>query len=255
MPTYSMINASQWTPAIAKNGAPAIGATPIRPAQLIWISMPRLQRVAARDQHEQLARDHDRDRPPRKQREVPADDHPRDDQEPVDERIEQRAEAAVLAGQARGEAVEVVRPADHREQHDRERVLAVVARQRDHQEHRDRGEPDEVDRVRDRPRVQGVAGQRRLGRRPRPVDPAQAPLADVRAHRPAGRRLTAARARARRPPRRRRPAGPCATPGPAGSGPRPRRLQSVRRPTVTRSGQPSSSASVNFSPGPASRSS
>ena len=58
--------------------------------------------------------------------EVPADDHAGDDQQPVDDRVEQRAEPAVLAGQARGEAVEVVRPADHREQDRRQRVLAVA---------------------------------------------------------------------------------------------------------------------------------
>ena len=37
-----MISASQCSPAIAQNGAPAIGATPRRPGQLIWISIPRL---------------------------------------------------------------------------------------------------------------------------------------------------------------------------------------------------------------------
>ena len=59
--------------------------------------------------------------------------------------------------------------------------------------------------------------------------------------------------RAARRPRPRAPAGRlCARGAPA---PRARPTRSERRPTVTRSGQPSSSASANFSPAPASRSS
>ena len=101
-----------------------------------------------------------RDRPPRQQLEVPADDHPGDDEQPVDDRVKERAEAAVLTGEARGEAVEVVGPADHGEQDDGERVLPVVAAERDDQEHRDQREPDEADRVRDRPRVERLIGSR-----------------------------------------------------------------------------------------------
>ena len=44
MPTYSITSASQWTPAIAKNGAPIVGATPSRPGQLIFSSTPRSAR-------------------------------------------------------------------------------------------------------------------------------------------------------------------------------------------------------------------
>ncbi len=40
MPTYSSTSASRCRPAIAKNGAPIVGATPSRPGQLILISMP-----------------------------------------------------------------------------------------------------------------------------------------------------------------------------------------------------------------------
>ena len=98
-----------------------VGATPIRPGQLIFSSTPRAQAVAAEPEHEQLAGDHDHDRPPRQQREVKRHHHPGDHQQAVDDRVQQRAEAAVLAGQPRREAVQVVRPADHREQ-DRRRA-------------------------------------------------------------------------------------------------------------------------------------
>ena len=166
-PTYSRTSASQWTPAIAKNGAPIVGATPSRPAQLIFRSIPRDKPVAAEREHQQLARDRDRDRPPRQQREIPRDDHPRNDEQPVDHRVQQRPEPAELAGQPRREAVEVVGPADHPEQHHGERALAVHARERDHQEDGDQREPDVADRVRDRPRVQRLA-RPRLRRRSGP---------------------------------------------------------------------------------------
>ena len=50
------------------------------------------------------------DRPSRQQREVEGHDHPGDDQQPVDDRVEQGAQPAVLAGEPGGEAVERSRP-------------------------------------------------------------------------------------------------------------------------------------------------
>ena len=103
---------------MAKNGAPIVGATPSRPGQLIFSSTPRCSAVAAEHEHEQLAGDHDHDRPARQQRRSGSTTTiPEIDQQAVDDRVEQRPEPAVLAGQARGDAVEVVGPADDREQH------------------------------------------------------------------------------------------------------------------------------------------
>ena len=72
-----------------------------------------------------LARDQHRERPARQQLELPADDDAGDDQQPVHDRVHQRAEAAVLAGHARGDAVGVVAPADDREEDRGQRVGAA----------------------------------------------------------------------------------------------------------------------------------
>ena len=106
-----MTSASQCTPAIAKNGAPMIGATPSRPGQLILQLDPAAQPVAAQ-RAARTAPARSRPRSPtaaaasKRQRH----DHSRDHEQPVDHRVEQRAETAVLAGQPGGEAVEVVAP-------------------------------------------------------------------------------------------------------------------------------------------------
>ena len=126
----------------------------MRPGQLILMLDARATAVAAERQHEQLAGDDERDRPARQQREVPAHHHPGDDQQPVDDRVQQRPQPAVLAGEPGGEPVQVVGPPDHREQDRRRRGVAVAAGERQDEEHRDARQPGEADRVRDRPRVQ-----------------------------------------------------------------------------------------------------
>ena len=76
--------------------------------------------VAGEDQRRDLADGEQRDRPPRQQLEVPADDGAGEDREPVDDRVEQRPEAAVLAGGAGDEAVEQVAERDREEDQRRE---------------------------------------------------------------------------------------------------------------------------------------
>ena len=94
-------------------------------------------------------------------------------EQPVGDRVEQHAQAAVLAGHARGDPVQVVGPADDGVD-DRRRGGAAVARvQGEHQEHRDEGEPHEADGVRDRPGLQRLAGERLRWPRPGAVDAQQ----------------------------------------------------------------------------------
>ena len=133
------------------------------------------QAPADEPDHEQLARDEDRQRPARQQLEVPADGDAGDDQQAVDGGVQQRAHARVLARQARGDPVQVVAPGDHRE-HDHGRAADAVARgEREGEEDRDQREPDVADRVRDRPRVQRLARERLGRRRARAVQARQAP--------------------------------------------------------------------------------
>jgi len=83
--------------------------------------------VAPQSQHRELARDQHRQRPAREQIEAPADDHAGYHQQAVGDGIQQRAQAAVLARDARGDAIGVVAPADDREERSRERVDAIFA--------------------------------------------------------------------------------------------------------------------------------
>jgi hypothetical protein len=105
---------------------------------------------------------------------MPADCRAGEDREPVHDRVEQGAEAAVLAGRASDEAVEQVTERDREEDRRGERVAAVAGAERDREEDRDRGEADVADQVRRRERAQRLArpGLRRLG--PGAVDPEQA---------------------------------------------------------------------------------
>ena len=57
---------------------------------------------------------------------MPADDGAGEDREAVDQRVEQRAQAAVLAGDAGEEAVDVVAGGDQPEDRRRGRVAAVA---------------------------------------------------------------------------------------------------------------------------------
>ena len=148
-----------------------------------------------------LARGQHGQRPARQQLEVPAHDRAGEHQQAVDERVQQRAEAAVLAGHAGGDAVEVVAPARSTAKQDRRRARSRRRSElkREHEEDRDQREPDEADRVRDRPRVQRLRrGASRGGGGPERSSPDEPPEASARSRvRSHGRR----RATAPPPPR------------------------------------------------------
>jgi hypothetical protein len=97
---------------------------------------------------------------------VPAHDHAGEHQQPVDRRVQQRAEPRVLARQPGRDAVQVVAARDDGEQDHRRAADAVAGGEREREEHGQQREPDEADRVRDRPDVQRLADQRLRRRRP-----------------------------------------------------------------------------------------
>ena len=113
-PTASMTVASRRRPHIAEEQRAHRGPDAPAPPPVDLQRDAAAQRERPDDEHERLARDEDREQPARQQLEVPADDDARDDQQAVDDRVEHRAEAAVLAGHARGDAVGVVAPGDRR---------------------------------------------------------------------------------------------------------------------------------------------
>ena len=171
---------------------------------------------------------------------------PGDHEQAVDERVQQRAEARVLAGDARGDPVEVVAPADDGEEDRRQRVGAVVRAQREHEEDRDQREPDEADRVRDRPRRAAAA--------PGSVCGGGGPERSRPDRRRKVRRARSTGASATAPPTA--SAAPSQRDAALDSAPAPHlRLELARtrasagRPSAA-AGTPSSSASANFSPGP-----
>ena len=92
----------------AAPNAPIVGHTAIRPIQLMCRSRPARSAAATATEHEHLARHQHRERPPRQQLEVPHDDDAGDHHEPVDQRVHQGAQAAVLARDARRDPVQVV---------------------------------------------------------------------------------------------------------------------------------------------------
>ena len=248
---------------MARNSAVITGQTPARPSQLTLTSKLAAQPPADEAHHEQLAHDEHPERPVRQQIEVPAHDDAGDHQQAVDERVEQRAEARVLARQARGDAVEVVRPPDHREDHERPDVGPVVGVEGQHQEDGQQREPQEADRVRDRPRPPRLARERLGRRRTRAVEPrrgggrsaARCSAASCICSRARSAPLLGVRpgSATAQPPRRAAPSSgserdswprrTCASSSPEAS---------ERLPAVSRSGQPSSSASANLPPGPTS---
>ena len=153
----------------------------------------------------------------------------------------------VLAGHARRDAVEVVAPADHREDDRRQRVGAVVGGEREHEEDRDQREPDVADRVRDRPRVQRLAGERLRRRRAGAVEAREPAEGQPRA-------LYGRLATGPPPPPRRPPAARCAARARAAPAPRARRPRAcAARPSAAAARR--AARRRRTSPGPASRSS
>ena len=232
-----------------------IGKTEIRPGQLTPISTPWRSPYWARTSIATSRATRSGQRPARQQLEVPADDGAGEDREAVDQRVEQRAQAAVLAGDPGEEAVDVVAGGDQPEDDRGAGRAAVAGFEGEVEEERDRGEPRVADEVGDRPGVSGSPFRVCARRRAAAVEAEEAPDAAAAegrrgavSHRAPCEELAAP---ARRPPRR----------GSLCSAPLARSVASTtpsarpRRPTTIRSGQPSSSASVSFSPGPASRSS
>ena len=94
---------------------PMIRKTAIRPTQLISMSTPLRSPTRARINVSTSRSDERRERPARQQLEMPADGGAGEDRQPVDDRVEQRAHAAVLAGGAGDEAVEQVAERDREE--------------------------------------------------------------------------------------------------------------------------------------------
>ena len=88
---------------------------------------PAPQRQLGEDQRDHLAHGEHRQRPARQQLEVPADRGPGEHREPVDDRVEQRAHARVLARGPGEEAVEVVAGGDRQVE---QRAAAVARRRR-----------------------------------------------------------------------------------------------------------------------------
>ena len=129
-PTISITSQTTLSKTIAQKIAPMIGNTAMRPYQLISRSWPWRSGVLGQQQRHDLARGQHRQRPARQQLEVPADGGAREDREPVDDRVEQRAHAAVLAGGARHEAVHVVAGGDQPEQPPGPRVVPVARSRR-----------------------------------------------------------------------------------------------------------------------------
>ena len=218
------------------------------------MSIPRRSASCGEHQGRDLARGEHRQRPARQQLEVPADGGAGEHREPVDDRVEQRAHAGVLAGGAGEEAVEVVAERDPEvDQRRRRRRGRRSESKASTQEDRDRRQAHVADQVRDRPRVKRRPARvcaRQRARSGRCRTAARFERALRRRLSRARRAISAAR-RGRvgdREPLRRAPVA-------RAPAPRPRPRRAPRLPTTIRSGQPSSSASVSFSPVPASRSS
>ena len=102
--------------ASARKIPPMVSHTDHRPTQLISRSTPRRSAELGEHEGDHLASGEHRQRPARQQLELPADHDPGEDREAVDDRVEQRAHAAVLAGDAGQEAVEVVACRDRQEE-------------------------------------------------------------------------------------------------------------------------------------------
>ena len=239
------------TPAIAKNRAHIVGATAEPPGPVDLQLDAAAKPVAGPSaEHQQLACDHDRDRPARQQLEATSDDHARDDQQAVEHGVQQRPQAAVLAGDPSGDAVERSRPQPITRSRPVPAVGPVAPRRR--RQIRNTGISASrtiADRVGDRPRAQRLVGRGLLAAADR-SGRARTGGAGTGGSRGIGRRRHSS-----------------ATPADRGehvgapSGPRPRlapapelhldlaRLQRAATDRQTAAGQPSSSASANFSPG------
>ena len=146
--------------------------TPARPSQFTLRSTPWRMPTRASDHDEQLARGEQRERPARQQLEVPADDR-RPRARAAGRRPGRAACRGASTGRSRG-----------RRSRRGSRVQPMTAKmttgsasvpssddEREHQEDGDQREPDVADRVRDRPRVQRLAGARLGRRRPGAVEP------------------------------------------------------------------------------------
>ena len=75
---------------------------------------PAPQSQLRQRKHHDLAAEQDRERPPREQLELPADDDSGGNEQPVRQRVEQDPEPAVLPGDPGGDAVEVVGTPENR---------------------------------------------------------------------------------------------------------------------------------------------
>ncbi len=190
---------------------------------------------------------------------------PADHQQAVGDRVHQRAQAAVLAGQARGDPVGVVAPADHARTASPPARLPVAGWTA-----RRPGTRGSAPGARSRSRwgASTAAAARRpasaaAAARSGPArTAARSSAAASRSRARAGSRSDSRGGSATARPRPAASAAGSPSSGSPGACLRPRRTctsispdSSERRPTVSRSGQPSSSASANFSPGPMSRSS
>ena len=201
-----------------------IGKTEIRPGQLTSMSTPCRRPYWARKSIASSRSASSDQRPARQQLEAPADDGAGEDREAVDERVQQRPHAAVLAGDAGEEAVEVVAGGDRPED---DRGGGGACRRRlegEDEEERQRRQPDVADQVGDRPGVERLAlaglrcgfgplrsSPKRRRTRPRPKGAAARHRAlgeaPAPARRPPPRAARARRRRHARWPRRRRRRG------------------------------------------------
>ena len=98
------------TPSSADPDGAHRGQTAMRPSQLMCRSSPRRRAPSTSTSITTSRADQHGQRPARQQLEVPHDGHAHDHHQPVDERVHQRAQAAVLAGDAGDDPVEVVGP-------------------------------------------------------------------------------------------------------------------------------------------------
>ena len=134
-----------------------IGKTEIRPGQLTLISTPRLSACWARTSitisRATSSASAQRGSSSKCQQTIGAGE----DREAVDQRVEQGAEAAVLAGDPGEQPVDVVAAGDQAED-DRGAGAAAVPRfEREVEEERDRGDPQVADQVRQGPGVKRLA--------------------------------------------------------------------------------------------------
>ena len=168
---------TQLSETIAKKSDAITGATAIRPSQLIFSSPILLSASSAQKGGDHLPRHQHGESPARQQLEVPADDHAREDREPVDDRVQDGPHPAVLARRPRQEAVHVVPHRDQPEDRGRPGVAAVAGGEREVEEDGQAGEPQVADGVRDRPWPQGLSRPCLARRRPRTVEPELTPEA------------------------------------------------------------------------------